>query len=196
MTIKDWGVTYDELEPHYDTFEYLCGVSGIAGNLKGQKQPFGNPFEGPRSRPYPTPAKKHPYGPALWAEAARQMGYSPFPLPSSNLSQAYTNPLGVTLGPCTFCVFCERSGCGNYSKASPQTTLLPVLMRRSNFEARTLCEVTRINLDNTASGRPASPMSIHKAANGSSRRRSSSSAPSRCSTCSCCCSRALASPMM
>ena len=27
MTIQDWGVTYDELEPHYDAFEYLCGTS-------------------------------------------------------------------------------------------------------------------------------------------------------------------------
>ena len=24
LTVQDWGVTYDELEPHYDTFEYLC----------------------------------------------------------------------------------------------------------------------------------------------------------------------------
>lgn len=118
MTIQDWGVTYDELEPHYDTFEYLCGTSGTAGNLKGQKQPFGNPWEGPRSRPYPTPAQKQPYGPVLWAEAAKETGYSPFPQPSGNLSQAYTNPLGVTLGPCTYCGFCERFGCGNYSKAS------------------------------------------------------------------------------
>jgi len=149
MTIQDWGVTYDELEPHYDRFEYLCGTSGTAGNLKGEKQPFGNPFEGVRSRPYPTPAQKQPYGPVLWAEAAKQMGHQPFPQPSGNLSEGYTNPLGVTLGPCTYCGFCERFGCGNYSKASPQTTILPVLMRRANFEARTHCEVTRINLDNT-----------------------------------------------
>lgn len=149
MTIQDWGVSYDELEPHYDRFEYLCGTSGIAGNLQGQKQAFGNPFEGQRSRPYPTPAQKQPYGPVLWAEAAKETGYQPFPQPSGNLSQAYTNPLGVTLGPCTYCGFCERFGCGNYSKASPQTTVLPVVMRRSNFEARTECEVTRINLDNT-----------------------------------------------
>ncbi len=149
MTVQDWGVTYEELEPHYDTFEYLCGTSGIAGNLKGQKQPFGNPFEGARSRPYPTPAQKQPYGPVLWAQAAKQMGHNPFPQPSGNLSQAYTNPDGVTLGPCTYCGFCERFGCGNYSKASPQTTLLPVLMRRQNFEARTECEITHINLDNT-----------------------------------------------
>ena len=38
MTIQDWGVTYDELEPHYDAFEYLSGTSGTAGNLRGQIQ--------------------------------------------------------------------------------------------------------------------------------------------------------------
>ena len=75
------------------------------------------------------------------------MGYKPFPQPSGNLSQAYTNPLGVKLGPCTYCGFCEWFGCGNYSKASPQTTILPALLRKSNFSARTNCEVTRINLD-------------------------------------------------
>jgi gluconate 2-dehydrogenase alpha chain len=38
-------------------------------------------------------------------------------------------------------------GCANYSKASPQTSVLPALMRKSNFEARTECEVLKINLD-------------------------------------------------
>ena len=38
LTIQDWGVTYDELEPYYDRFEYLLGVSGKAGNIKGQIQ--------------------------------------------------------------------------------------------------------------------------------------------------------------
>ena len=50
MTIQDWGVTYDELEPYYDKFEYLCGISGQAGNVQGKIQPGGNPFEGPRAR--------------------------------------------------------------------------------------------------------------------------------------------------
>jgi gluconate 2-dehydrogenase alpha chain len=147
MTIQDWGVTYSELEPYFDKFEHICGTSGTAGNINGVIQPGGNPFEGPRSRPYPTPAQPQLYGPTLFAEAARQLGYHPFPQPSSNLSVAYTNPLGVSLGPCTFCGFCEWFGCGNYSKASPQTTILPALVRRPNFEARTLCEVAEINLD-------------------------------------------------
>ena len=147
MTIQDWGVTYDELEPHYDAFEYLCGTSGTAGNLRGQIQEGGNPFEGPRSRPYPNPAQAQPFSHTLFAKAARELGYKPFPQPSGNMSQAYTNPLGVRLGPCTYCGFCEWFGCGNYSKASPQTTILPVLMRKSNFAVRDNSEVTRINTD-------------------------------------------------
>jgi gluconate 2-dehydrogenase alpha chain len=147
MTIQDWGVTFDDLEPHYDQFEYLCGTSGTAGNINGVVQEGGNPFEGPRSRPYPTPAQKQGYGHLLFAEAAKQLGYKPYPQPSGNLSEAYTNPLGVKLGQCTFCGFCEWFGCANYSKASPQTTILPVLLRKSNFEARTECEVMRVNLD-------------------------------------------------
>jgi gluconate 2-dehydrogenase alpha chain len=147
MTIQDWGVTYEELEPHYDTFEYLCGTSGTAGNINGKIQPGGNPFEGARSRPYPTPAQKQGYGHTLFAKAATELGYKPYPQPSGNLSQAYTNPLGVKLGACTYCGFCEWFGCANYSKASPQTTILPVLFRYPNFEARSESEVTRINLD-------------------------------------------------
>ena len=147
MTIQDWGITFEQLEPHYDQFEYLCGTSGQAGNLNGAIQQGGNPFEGPRSRPYPTPPMKQGYGHTLFAEAAKQLGYKPFPQPSGNLSQSYTNPLGVTLGQCTYCGFCEWFGCANYSKASPQTTILPVLLRDPNFEARTECEVMRINLD-------------------------------------------------
>ncbi len=53
MTIQDWPVSYDELEPHYDHFDKVCGVSGKAGNLRGNKIDGGNVFEGPRSNEYP-----------------------------------------------------------------------------------------------------------------------------------------------
>jgi gluconate 2-dehydrogenase alpha chain len=150
MTIQDYGVSYEELEPHYDKFEYLCGISGKAGNIKGQIQDGGNPFEGARSREYPNPPMDMTYAPTLFAAAAKELGYKPFPGPSANMSRAYTNPLGVTLAPCTYCGFCEKYGCGNYSKASAQTTLLPVLMRNPNFELRTESEVIRINFDKQA----------------------------------------------
>lgn len=147
LTIQDWGVTYETLEPYYDRFEYLCGISGKSGNLQGKIQPGGNPFEGPRARDYPTPPLTMPYAAALFAKAAAEGGYHPFPQPSANLSQAYTNPFGVTLGACSYCGFCERFGCGNYAKASPQTTLMPLLRRRPNFSLRTECMALAINHD-------------------------------------------------
>ncbi len=55
MTIQDWGITYAELEPYYERFEYTAAVSGKAGNLQGQIQAGGNPFEAPRAREYALP---------------------------------------------------------------------------------------------------------------------------------------------
>ena len=145
-TIQDWGVTYDELEPHYDRFEHVCGISGQAGNVKGTIQPGGNPFEGPRERDYPTPPMQQGHTQSLFMKAATERGLHPFPRPSANLSAAWTNPYGCRLAPCSYCGFCERFGCANYSKSSPQTCVLPALVRETGFEARTECEVTRILL--------------------------------------------------
>ena len=75
MTIQDWPLSYDDIEPYYDRFEKLCGTSGKAGNIRGQKQPGGNPFEGWRSSEYPTPPLKQGYGATLFAEAARKAGH-------------------------------------------------------------------------------------------------------------------------
>lgn len=149
VTIQDWGVNATELEPYFDRFEYLLGVSGQAGNLKGQKIEGGNPFEDPRARGYPTPPMKEPYGSAMFRKAAASLGYHPYPQPSANLSQPYTNPEGMTLNTCMFCGYCERYGCEHYAKSSPQTVLLPVLLRDKNFTLRTGAQVQRINLDNT-----------------------------------------------
>lgn len=146
MTIQDYDVTYEELEPYLDEFERLCGTSGQAGNIRGTLQPGGNPFEGPRARGYPTPALPDTEGALRFAKAARELGYAPFPQPSANCSQPWTNQYGVRLGPCNLCGYCERYGCYLYSKASPQTTILPALMQKPNFEMRTHSTVTKINL--------------------------------------------------
>jgi gluconate 2-dehydrogenase alpha chain len=149
LTIQDWGVTYDDLEPHYDRFEYLLGTSGKAGNINGQIQPGGDPHQSPRSRDYPTPPQKELFQGAIFREAAAGLGYNPFPQPSSNLSQPYTNPEGLKLNTCVFCGFCERFGCEHLAKSTPQTVILPVLLANPNFELRSGCQVQRINLDST-----------------------------------------------
>ena len=74
LTIQDWGVTWDDIEHCYDKFEYLCGVSGKAGVIKGQVQPGGNPFEGSRSREYPNPPLTMPYSSTLFMKAANGYG--------------------------------------------------------------------------------------------------------------------------
>jgi gluconate 2-dehydrogenase alpha chain len=149
LTIQDWGVTYADLEPHYDRFEYLLGTSGRAGNIKGQILPGGDPFQSPRSRDYPTPPQKELFQGALFRKAAAGLGYHPFPQPSSNLSRPYTNPEGMKLNTCVFCGFCERFGCEHFAKSTPQTVILPVLLANPNFELRSSCQVQRINLDST-----------------------------------------------
>src|ERR1700733_8746844 len=149
LTIQDWGVAYEDLEPHYDRFEYLLGTSGKAGNIKGQIQPGGDPHEPPRSRDYATPPQKELFQGAIFRKAAAGLGHNPFPQPSSNLSQPYTNPEGMKLNTCVFCGFCERFGCEHFAKSTPQTVILPVLLANPNFELRTGCQVQRINLDST-----------------------------------------------
>jgi gluconate 2-dehydrogenase alpha chain len=150
MTIQDYPVSFEELEPHFDHFEKVCGVSGIAGNLRGQIKPGGNPFEGSRSDEFPTPPLPPIHVARLFEKATAELGYKSFPVPSANSSIAYTNPYGVRLGPCNLCGFCERFGCFLYSKASPQTTILPILADRQNLEVRTNAYVTKILLDRTS----------------------------------------------
>ena len=147
MTIQDYPVTFEELEPHFDHFEKVCGATGTAGNLRGAMQAGGNPFEGARSDEFPSPPLPPVYSSQLFAKAASELGYKPFPLPGANSSRAYTNPYGVRQGPCNMCGFCERFGCFLYSKASPQTSILPILANRPNLEVRTNSYVTRILLD-------------------------------------------------
>ena len=146
-TLQDWGVTYDELEPHFDRFEYLYGISGKAGNLQGKIIPGGNPFEGPRSREYPNPPLKTAYSSALFAKAAHTMGYKPFPVPTGANSRPYKNEYGATINACVYCGYCQFFGCEMGAKASPQTAVLPALMQNKNFELRTLCNVVKVNLD-------------------------------------------------
>src|SRR3954452_3089662 len=90
MTIQDWGITYAELDPYYDKFERVAAVAGKAGNIRGQIQPGGNPFEAPRANEYPLPPLTTILASEMFAAAAKNNGYHPFPRPSANASRAYT----------------------------------------------------------------------------------------------------------
>src|SRR3954466_10618220 len=149
MTIQDWGITYAELEPYYEKFEYTAAVSGKAGNLKGVIQPGGNPFEAPRQRDYALPPLTPILASLVFAEGAKNMGYHPFPRPSANASRAYTNPDGSHFGACQYCGYCQRFGCEANAKGSPHMTVIPIAMKNPNFELRTSTWVTKVLKDST-----------------------------------------------
>lgn len=144
LAVQDWGITYNELEPHYWHAEQTLGVGGKAGNLRGQIVAGGDPFEGPRQHEYPLPPLKNSYFTTLFSDAARQLGFHPFAVPSALLSEAYTNPDGIARPPCQYCGHCARFGCMIGAKAQPSNTILPVLKGRSGFELRTLSWARRV----------------------------------------------------
>ncbi|WDZ94108.1 GMC family oxidoreductase [Herbaspirillum sp. WKF16] len=150
MTLQDWGVSYEELEPFFDFGEKMMGTSGTAYRVGGKViNDRGNPFEADRSDAFPLPAQKEQYQSALFRKAAEEAGFHPFALPSANASAPYVNQYGCQMGPCTFCGFCSGYACYNYSKASPNVNILPALRLTRLFELRTECNVLRIELDDS-----------------------------------------------
>lgn len=133
MTIQDWGITYDELEPYYDQFEKTAGISGEA-----------RPIGPERSSDYPNPPMKDTMAIRLFKETTDKMGYHPYMRPSANMSQAYENPDGETINACVYCAFCETYGCDFGAKSSPIVTVLPTAQKTGNHELRNNSYVTRV----------------------------------------------------
>lgn len=150
MTIQDFGVTYEELEPFFDKAEKVFGTSGTAWSVRGKiigEGKGGNPFAPDRSDDFPLPAQKRTYSAQLFYKAAKEAGCNPYDLPSANTSRTYTNPYGAQMGPCNFCGFCSGYACYMYSKASPNVNILPALRKEPNFELRNDAWVLKVNLD-------------------------------------------------
>ncbi|EMH4164277.1 GMC family oxidoreductase [Pluralibacter gergoviae] len=146
MRVRDFPFSWEEIEPWFDKFEHICGQSGTTGNLRGKILPGGDPFEGPRSNPYPLPALEDTLNNVMFAEAAKKLGYHPFPNPSAAVSRAWTNPYGNQIAPCNYCGYCSKYPCLNYSKASPQTAVMDALKRRENFSYEVNANVIKVVL--------------------------------------------------
>ena len=79
-SIEDWPIRYADLEPYYTKVEWEVGVSGLAG---------ANPFDPPRSKPYPLPPLPVKPSGVLFEVAARKLGWHAAPAPMAVLSQPY-----------------------------------------------------------------------------------------------------------
>jgi gluconate 2-dehydrogenase alpha chain len=147
VPIQDWGTSYAEMEPYHDLFEKLFGIAGKAGNIKGQFQPGGNPFEAPRRDEFPQKPLEITEAGLVFKATAEKLGYKPFPTPAANSSAPYTNPDGQKLGQCQYCGHCERFICEAKAKGSPEVLLYPMLNQRKGFEVRLKCHVLKIVYD-------------------------------------------------
>ena len=141
-TLADWPLSYAELEPFYDQTEYAIGVSGKAGNLRGERQPGGNPFEGSRAREFPMP----PVRPAGWstmmADAAHGLGWHPYPAPAAVNSEPYN-----ARPACTYCGFCASNGCYIGAKGATNVNVIPWAEASGHLRIETAARVTRVNVD-------------------------------------------------
>lgn len=152
-TLQDWPITWDEIEPHYAQFEIDAGVSGRAGNINGVALPGGNPFEGPRSTPYPLPPFESSVPAMMFRDAVDSLGYHPFPVPAGLLSEAYTGLSGTTRAGCLYCGYCTRHGCEVDAKSSPLTDHLPAALATGNYDILYKSRVTNILLDDDGRAR-------------------------------------------
>jgi len=133
----DWPISYADLEPWYTKAEYDVGVSGLAG---------ADPFEAPRSKPYPLPPMPVKSSGVIFERAARKLGLHPFPAPVAILSQPYQGRAA-----CSHCGFCESFGCEMGAKSSTLVSVIPVAERTGRCEIRPNSYVRKIQTD--ASGR-------------------------------------------
>jgi len=145
-TVEDWPFGYDELEPYYDAVEHEIGVSGQAGNVRGEIDPRGNRFEGARKRAYPMPPLRWTAFNERMADAARGLGWYPFPGPAAINSTAYQGRPG-----CGYHGFCNKGGCPLDAKNSPHLTTIPRALETGNLRVVTRAHVTTIEVD--ANGR-------------------------------------------
>jgi gluconate 2-dehydrogenase alpha chain len=148
-TLADWPLSYDDLEPYYDHVERAIGVSGAAGNIGGALDPRGNHFEGPRRRGYPMEPLRVTGWAELMNDAARRLGWHPFPSPAAINSEPFEGR-----GACTYCGFCQANGCHVNAKGATDLTVIPRAEATGRLRVETGARVTRVEVgpDGLATG--------------------------------------------
>jgi gluconate 2-dehydrogenase alpha chain len=140
-TIEDWPFGLDELEPYYDKVEYEIGVSGQAGNINGKIDPRGNTFEGARAREYPMPPLRGTGFTEVMGDAARKLGWRPFPGPAAITTRAYQGRTG-----CAYHGYCARGGCHINAKGSTAVTTIPKAQATKRLSIVSEAHVTTIEV--------------------------------------------------
>jgi len=129
----DWPISYADLEPYYTRVEYELGVSGPNGA-------DANPFEPPRSKPYPTPAHGFNLASRAVRRGAEKLGLhlvrEPLAIPTKDWNG---RPACNEAGTC-------RLGCRISAKSSIDVTYIPKAERTGHVSIRTECMAREIKV--------------------------------------------------
>ncbi len=129
-TLDDWPITYEELEPSYEKAEWEIGVSG---------DHTGNPFQGPRKKPYPMPAFQYNREGEMLHATAKRMGLHPFSIPMLRNSVPYSGRPA-----CYRMRTCVGFACPVNAKCGTHNTVIPTAINTGNCELRTNCQVAEV----------------------------------------------------
>ena len=129
-----WPISYDDLEPYYTEAERLYHVHGNAGE---------DPYEPPRSAPYPHPAVGHESRLQQLSDDFENLGLRPF-----------HTPLGVMLdeqnpgaSKCIRCNTCDGFPCLLHAKADAQVCAVEPALKYPNVSLMTGAYVEKLETD-------------------------------------------------
>jgi len=146
--LQAWPISYDDLEPHYSRAENLLDVHGTAGV---------DPYDPPRSSPYPHESIEFTPPAQRIHHAAQSLGYRPFALPMALNFRDDSRPL------CILCNTCDGYPCRIEAKNDLTATVLKkaqalgLEIRAGVTAARLVAEggrVTRVECSDTETGEP------------------------------------------
>jgi choline dehydrogenase-like flavoprotein len=129
----DWPIGYADLESYYTRVEFELGVSGASG-------PAANPFDPPRSRPYPTEPHRFNMASQVVKRGAEKLGLHFYREPVAIPSRDWNGrPACVGAATC-------HLGCRIEAKSSMDVTYLRKAEAMGRVEVRSECTAREITL--------------------------------------------------
>lgn len=130
--LRDWPITFDDLEPHYSAIEWELGVSG-GGH---------DPWAGPASRPLPMPPGPDTASSRLLARGAQALGWNTVAPPLLINSRPHGGR-----GACIQCPQCVGFACPTEAKAGSHNTTLPAALATGRTDLVVETVATRLLVD-------------------------------------------------
>lgn len=128
---EDWPISYADVEPYYTRVEYELGVAGPIGAEA-------NPFDPPRSKPFPNPPHELSCASRFMQKGAKQLGWHWAQIPLAIPTQPWGGrPACIRAGVCGY-------GCRIRAKSSMDVTYVPKAEATGRVEIRPECMAREI----------------------------------------------------